>query len=638
MASWSLIFTLLFVCFAISDASETDVLLKFKDSLANDAALSNWNASTNPCSDNKVRWIGVLCTKDRTVMGLQLENMSLTGLVDVDTLMALPDLRTLSFSNNSFDGPMPNLKQLSSLRSFFLSYNRFSGEIPDDAFLGMGSLKKIYLQQNSFSGKIPTSLTKVLKLLELRLDSNQLEGKIPNFQQKGLQLVNVSNNSLRGSVPKSLSKMDLSFFSGNKALCGEPLLACKTKKPTMLVIIIAIVAIFVILAAIVSAIVVVLLRLRKKHQPSKMRRTPCSTNPKKVASYDATKQNYNWGSAETSPCSKGQNGKLVFVRDDREKFELQDLLRASAEVLGSGTFGSSYKAALFSGPVMVVKRFKLMNNVGKEDFQEHMRRLGRLQHPNLSSLVAFYYRKDEKLLVSEFVQNGSLASQLHGKRTPEMPGLDWPTRLRIIKGVAKGLIYLYNELPSLTVPHGHLKSSNVLLNESFDPLLADYGLIPIVNKDQAEQYMVAYKSPEYEQYNRTTKKTDVWSFGILILEVLTGKFPENYLKQGKSGTKSNLASWVNSVIREEWTGEVFDKDMKDTKHGEGEMLKMLKAGLQCCEEDIEKRWDIDEAVERILELRERDDDEDYYSSYASEGDIYSSRAMTEDGFSFSVHT
>lgn len=108
------------------------------------------------------------------------------------------------------------------------------------------------------------------------------------------------------------------------------------------------------------------------------------------------------------------NGALTFVNDNRERFELDDLLRASAEVLGSGSFGSSYKAVLLDGPAMVVKRFRRMNNLGKEEFHEHMTMLGSLSHPNLHPLIAFYYRKEEKLLVSDFVANESLASHLHG--------------------------------------------------------------------------------------------------------------------------------------------------------------------------------------------------------------------------------
>uniref|UniRef100_A0A5B6Z4H1 non-specific serine/threonine protein kinase n=1 Tax=Davidia involucrata TaxID=16924 RepID=A0A5B6Z4H1_DAVIN len=329
--------------------------------------------------------------------------------------------------------------------------------------------------------------------------------------------------------------------------------------------------------------------------------------------------------------------KLTFLREDRDKFDLPDLLKASAEILGSGCFGSSYKAAVMNGTAMVVKRFRQMNNLSREEFQEHMRRLGRLRHPNLLPLVAFYYRKEEKLLVSDYVHKVSLAVYLHGNHSRGQPSLDWPSRLKIVKGVSKGLLYLYNELPSLIAPHGHLKSSNVLLNESFEPLLTDYGLVPVVNQEHAQDIMVAYKSPEYKQHNRISRKTDLWSFGILILEILTGRFPANVLQQGGKGSDTDLATWVHSVVREEFTVEVFDKEMGVmTKNSEGEMLKLLKIGLACCHTDVEKRCDLKEAVERIAELKEKDSDEDFYSSYASEGDIHSSRGLSDD-FSFSMN-
>lgn len=108
------------------------------------------------------------------------------------------------------------------------------------------------------------------------------------------------------------------------------------------------------------------------------------------------------------------DSKLIFLREDIERFDIQDMLRASAEVLGSGAFGASYKAVINSGLSLVVKRYKQMNNVGREDFHEHMRRMGKLHHPNLQPLLAYYYRKEEKLLVTQFAVNTSLASHLHG--------------------------------------------------------------------------------------------------------------------------------------------------------------------------------------------------------------------------------
>lgn len=119
------------------------------------------------------------------------------------------------------------------------------------------------------------------------------------------------------------------------------------------------------------------------------------------------------GSSNNS--SRREEMKLSFVREEAsEQFDLQDLLRASAEILGSSCHSSSYKAVLLSGSTVVVKRFKQMNNVGREEFKEHMRRLGRLNHPNLIPLLAYYYKRDEKLFITPSIPNGSLAVRLHG--------------------------------------------------------------------------------------------------------------------------------------------------------------------------------------------------------------------------------
>ncbi|KAI3957145.1 hypothetical protein MKW98_002772 [Papaver atlanticum] len=617
------------VFITLSHASDSEALVKLKDSFPN-ADMLNWNQSTSPCSGNTSNWIGVFCSKG-SVWGLQLESMGLMGTIDVDTLTELPSLRTISFMNNSFDGPIPDIHKLGAIKSIFLSHNKFSGDIPKDNFKGMGSLKKLYLNDNMFTGKIPLSLLGLTKLLELRLDGNQFEGQIPNFEQKGLKFINFANNRLEGAIPESLSKMDKKYFAGNQLLCGGTLGECNKRKITAG----AIVGMVIGSIGAIAAIAAVLFVFRRKNDPqfqSSSRKKMLTKVPsEEVKGYHGASSPASTHSQGVNKTKQSEQAGLIFIREDvRVKFDLQDLLRASAEVLGSGSFGSSYKAVLLSGPSMVVKRFRLMNNVAKEEFQEHMRRLGRLSHPNLSSVVSYYYRREEKLLVSEFAENGSLAYQLHGNRSADRPGLTWPLRLKIVKGVAKGLAYLYKELPSLIVPHGHLKSSNVLLNESFEPLLADYALVPLINQEHATQLMVAYKSPEYAQLGRTTKKTDIWSFGVLILEILTGKFPSNYLQQakGSNGGNSDLASWVKSVVKDdEWTGEVFDKDMKGTKDAEEEMMKLLKIGLGCCEDDVEKRLDWKEVVEKIEELKDRGgsssgrhvDYDDDNESYASEG-------------------
>ncbi|KAK4478961.1 hypothetical protein RD792_014468 [Penstemon davidsonii] len=622
-----LIFSNFVVLSTSQSQSDAQILQRFKQSLQNANALSTWDNGGSPCNGDQELWNGVLC-ENGTVWGLQVENMGLGGVIDVDTLAELRSLRAISFMNNNFEGSLPNLSKLGALKSIYLSNNKFSGEIPGYTFNGMLSLKKIYLANNRFSGSIPVSFTALPRLIELRLEDNDFEGNIPVFGQERLNNFNVSNNELVGPIPSSLSHINPSAFSGNKDLCGAPLQSCKKSKlPIATIIIVAIVV-----AAALAALVAVFIILRRRKQTPQQ---PQTTNPAGPASSSATaadidrmEQGQTGSSSPDHGNKKAESVKLTFLKDDRQKFDMTDLLKASAEILGSGVFGSTYKAALNDGQAMAVKRYKHMNNVSKEEFHEHMRRLGRMNHQNVLPIVAFYYRKEEKLLVTDFVENVSLAVHLHGNKSRGLPAPNWPTRLNIVKGVAKGLKYLYTELPSLTAPHGHLKSSNVLLDRTFNPLLTDYGLVPVVNQEQAQEHMIAYKSPEYKHNNRITKKTDIWSFGILILEILTGRFPANFLQQGR-GSDTDITTWVESVVRDESNVDVFDGDMEGTKHCEGEMMKLLKIGLSCCQADVEKRPDIKKVVEKIEEIKEKDIDDEFYST-VSDGDVRSSRGLSDD--------
>lgn len=178
--------------------------------------------------------------------------------------------------------------------------------------------------------------------------------------------------------------------------------------------------------------------------------------------------------------------------------------------------------------------------------------------------------------------------------------LNWGTRLKIIKGVGKGLIYLQNEVPTITVPHGHLKSSNVLLDSEYNPVLMDYALHPVVNSAHVHNVLLAYKSPEYAQHGRISKKTDVWCLGTLILEILTGRYLSH------ATTTTDLAAWINGIAAEEYS-KVFDKEMRaGAATSKTQMEKMLQIGIACCKEDADKRWDLEEAV-RQIDLIQHDD-------------------------------
>ncbi|CAN1197960.1 Pollen receptor-like kinase 2, partial [Linum perenne] len=151
---------------------------------------------SSPCNTT-LPWHGVFCSKDK-VTGLRLEDLGLSGKIDVDALLHISSLRTLSFANNSF-----------------------SGDIPQSLFLKMVALKKLWLADNEFSGLIPTSLAAVSNLVELHLENNRFSGQIPNLELHKLQQFDVSSNRLVGEIPEGLAKFKSTAFGGNPNLCGE---------------------------------------------------------------------------------------------------------------------------------------------------------------------------------------------------------------------------------------------------------------------------------------------------------------------------------------------------------------------------------------------------------------------------------
>lgn len=163
------------------------------------------------------------------------------------------------------------------------------------------------------------------------------------------------------------------------------------------------------------------------------------------------------------------------------------------------------------------------------------------------------------------------------------------------------MAFLHTELASSDLPHGNLKSSNVLLGDDLEPFLIDYGYSPLVTPQQAAQAMVAYKSPESIQYGRVSHKSDVYCFGILILEILTGKFPSQYLSSGKGGT--DLVQWVTLATSEQREFELFDPEISGAEDSNQEgMERLLHLGAACADPNPERRPDMQEALRRVEEI------------------------------------
>lgn len=604
---------LVFGAFPRVRSGDAESLLALKASI-DTSDLLQWGRGSDVC-----KWEGVKqCLNDR-VMKLVVENFNLSGTLDGKSLNLLDQLRVLSFKENSLSGQIPELSGLNNLKSLFLGYNMFSGGIPTNLSL-LHRLKIIDLSGNQISGQIPRSLVDLPRLYMLYLQDNQLIGDVPAFDQNSLRFFNVSNNALTGEIPNtpSLLKFNNSSFSANINLCGQQIQkACnispspspsspiaptntskhhKRRKKLILIIVLSVGG-FAILC-VVTVLLIICLRKASKETES---RNKVVARGVEEAATSVDRDNNNNSKQGGLSWDQGADGlgNLVFLGpgDQQMSYSLEDLLKASAETLGRGTMGSTYKAVMESGYIVTVKRLKESRYLRMEEFQRHIEIVGRLRHPNLVPLRAYFQAKEERLLVYDYFPNGSLFSLVHGSRgSAGSKPLHWTSCLKIAEDLAAGLHYIHQN-PGLT--HGNLKSTNVLLGPDFESCLTDYGLTPFRNPESLEESSAAslfYRAPECRDFRRpTTQQADVYSYGVLLLELLTGKTPFQDLVQEYG---SDIPRWVKSV-----RAETTDSGDDPASSNEEKMNALLNIAVTCVSVAPESRPVMGELLRMIRETR-----------------------------------
>ncbi|KAL6661381.1 hypothetical protein ACP70R_000765 [Stipagrostis hirtigluma subsp. patula] len=588
----------------------------------------------NPLAPTPCGWRGVACSPagDR-VVELRLPAKGLVGAIPEGTVGNLTALQTLSLRVNGITGGIPaDVGNCAGLVRLALSGNRLTGGIPE-GFFSLASLKKVDLARNRLTGGVSPEFNKLVNLSLLSLEGNDFAGELPaGLNLPKLKQFNVSFNAkLTGPVPASLARMPASSFLGT-GLCGNPLTACANSTPPSPPPLPPLspppppppssseggnnsrkLSHWAIVGIVIGAVLIVLLAvalfafLRRRRSAA---RAPAGaaasvhegTAPVTVtmarADRDAVKQSHP-PPAVTAMISDGK--KLVFLGSPPERpYDLETLLRASAEVLGKGPLGTTYRATLDGGdPVLAVKRLREVH-LPEHEFRDKAAALGALRHDNLPRLRAYFYGNEEKLLVYDFVGAGNLSALLHDNGADGRARLDFAARARIALAAARGVAFIHRGGAGSS--HGNIKSSNVVVTAARDgAFVADYGVAQLVGAGALQRRGAGYRAPEVADARAVPQSADVYSFGVVLLELLSGRAPAHSLPGDAGGV--DLPLWVRSVVQEEWTSEVFDAAIGSERRVEEEMMRLLQLGIECTEKHPDRRpsmAEVEARIERIV--------------------------------------
>ncbi|MCL7028128.1 hypothetical protein MKW94_014738 [Papaver nudicaule] len=576
-----------------------------------------------------------------TYMDLSMNSFS--GKIPND-LGEATKLQFLNISRNSFGNELPkNIWKAPSLQIFSASFSNLIGTIPD--FIGgckslykldlegnslngsipwdIGDCKKLLalnLKQNSLSGIIPWELSKIPSITDVDLSHNSLNGSIPlDFESsRTLEFFNVSYNNLTGSIPSSgtaFPSLHPSSFAHNENLCGDILnkpcfsgnlnqnpeadqYGQDDKKSSSSIAIVWIMAV-----AFGIGIFILIAGSRFFHS-------------RRFYASDHDQQNQ----IKSGPWKLTAFQRLNYTVDD-----VLECLSTSDTVIGMGSTGTVYKAEMPGGEIIAVK--KLWGKQHKETVRRRrgvlaeVEVLGNVRHRNIVRLLGCCSNTESTLLLYEYMPNGSLDDLLHGPNKKLLGhtsvkdgaqqndnfvngvGDDWVVRYKIALGIAQGICYLHHDCDPVIV-HRDVKPCNILLDSDLEARVADFGVAKLIQTDESMSVIAGscgYIAPEYAYTLQVDEKSDIYSYGVVLMEILSGKKSV----EPEFGEGNSIVDWVRSKVKtKEGVTEVLDKNAGSLCESvREEMMLVLRVALHCTSSNPAERPSMRDVVSILHEAK-----------------------------------
>ncbi|KAK6153274.1 hypothetical protein DH2020_012913 [Rehmannia glutinosa] len=568
---------------------------------------SNSISGSLPASLNQLEALQFLDVSQNLIEGTLLSS----------SLGSLTSLTKLILGTNRLSGSIPNeLGSCSRLQLLDLSSNELEGHIP--ASLGNIPALEIALNLswNKLSGGIPKELTALDRLGVLDISHNQLSGDLHFLADlQNLVVLNVSHNNFSGHVPDTsfFAKLPLSVLAGNPKLClsGDECSADKggaTRRGKA-----ARVAMVVLLCTacvlLLTALYIIL--------GGRMR-----------ARWARDCELHNEDDVELG----GPWDVTVYQKLDLSISDVAKCLTA-VNVIGQGRSGVVYRAVIPSGPTIAVKRFRSSEKFSAATFSSEITTLARIRHRNIVRLLGWAANRKTKLLLYDYLPNGTLGDLLHDGRRERV---EWEIRFKIALGVAEGLAYLHHDcVPPIL--HRDVKTHNILLRDRYEPCLADFGLARFIEDENGGSFSAypqfagsyGYFAPEYASMLKITEKSDVYSYGVVLLEIITGKkpvdpsFPDGH----------HVIQWVRDHLKSK-NDPVDIIDQKLQGHPDTQIQEMLQAlgiALLCTSNRPDDRPTMKDVVALLKEIKQEHavgGDQGHKLSKDSEVSSYSSSSVT----------